>query len=103
MLVYAGVAVLTGVLGALQNVPLVGDLVHLAIAALFLGAALRMARRDPDPQRFGIDMVVAIGGGQPGALLGNSEAGAVALAYDIKSHHAGQFVGDAVGLKIGDD
>ncbi len=47
-----------------------------------------------------VDVLVAVGGGQPGAFLGDQEARAVALADDVKSHHVGEFVGDAVRLEI---
>ena len=48
----------------------------------------------------GIDVVVAVGGGQSGAFMGDQEARAVALADDVKPHHVGEFVGDAVRLEI---
>lgn len=54
--VYGVVVVVTAALGALRDVPWAGDLVALGIAATFLGAAMRMARRDPDRARFGISL-----------------------------------------------
>jgi hypothetical protein len=42
-------------------------------------------------------MLVAIGGGQPRALLGNQETHIVASTDDIKPHHVGEFVGAALG------
>jgi membrane protease YdiL (CAAX protease family) len=57
LLVFAAVTAGTAVLGALRGVPYAGDLVHLGVAALFLGGALRLARREPDgARRFGIDL-----------------------------------------------
>jgi hypothetical protein len=43
---------------------------------------------------------VAVGGGEPGAFLGDQEARVVTLAYHVEPHHVGEFVRDAVGLKI---
>ena len=48
----------------------------------------------------GIDALVAVGGGEPGALMRNQETCAVALADNVISHHVGHFVVDAVELKI---
>ncbi len=57
LLVYAAVVVGTAALGALQDVRGLSDASHLAISALFLGAAMRMARREPGgPRRMGIDL-----------------------------------------------
>lgn len=57
LLVYAGVGLATAVLGAVRDVDGLSDAVHLAISALFLGVAMRMARREPGgPKRMGIDL-----------------------------------------------
>ena len=48
----------------------------------------------------GIDALVAVGGGEPGALMRNQETCAVALADNVISHHVDHFVVDAIGLKI---
>lgn len=57
LVVYAAVAVATAALGALHTLPWAADLSALAIAAVFLGTALTMARRTPGgAKRFGIEL-----------------------------------------------
>jgi membrane protease YdiL (CAAX protease family) len=57
LIVYAAVGIATAGLGALRDVGGLSDAVHLAISAVFLGVAMRMARREPDgPKRMGIDL-----------------------------------------------
>lgn len=57
LVVYAAVAALTAGLGAMRTLPWAGDLVALGIAALFLGVAMAMARRETaGAARFGIEL-----------------------------------------------
>ncbi len=57
LVVYAAVTVLTALFGALHALPWANDYVALAIAALFLGTAMRMSRSAPGGmQRFGIEL-----------------------------------------------
>ena len=46
-------------------------------------------------------MLVAIGGGEPGAFLGNDETGGVAAVIDVVPHHIDQFIGDTLGPVVG--
>ena len=48
----------------------------------------------------GIDALVAVGGGEPGALMRNQETCAVALADNVISHHVDHLVVDAIEVKI---
>src|ERR1700710_605164 len=45
-------------------------------------------------------MLVAVSGGQLCAFLGDPETRVVTLAHDVEPHHVGEFVSDAVRLKI---
>jgi hypothetical protein len=56
LVVYAAVAVVTALLGAMHALPWANDFVALAIAAVFLGTAMAMARRHGGLPRFGIDV-----------------------------------------------
>jgi membrane protease YdiL (CAAX protease family) len=54
--VYAAVVVATAALGALRAFPWASDVSALGIAAVFLGTALGMARRNGGAKRFGIEL-----------------------------------------------
>jgi membrane protease YdiL (CAAX protease family) len=57
IVVYAVVAVITAVLGAIRGMPWAADIASLGIAALFLGTPLAMARRVPGgAARLGIEL-----------------------------------------------
>jgi membrane protease YdiL (CAAX protease family) len=57
LLVYAAVGVATAALGAIRDLGGLSDAAHLGISAVFLGVAMRMARREPGgARRFGIDL-----------------------------------------------
>jgi membrane protease YdiL (CAAX protease family) len=80
LVVYAAVAVVTAILGALHGQHWADDFVALAIAGVFLGTALAMARRSPGgAARFGIELGGLL---EPSDATDTREPGPLGL-YDL--------------------